>query len=154
MSDGININVGTDNSSLDRSNVTIGDVGGSGRLSDHFYERIKDLEREVKEIKSFLAGSSLGEPGLTQRVNDAIAKIRSIEKDLSMLDVIDSRLDKQDELFKELRNMLELYRPMLEEMRLVYRTKTPIPVSVFYAVLIVLFLSVLVVYLLVWIGRG
>lgn len=152
----VSINVGTEGSSLDRSNITVGDVAGGNidkRLSDHFYDRLKDLEREVKEIKAFLAGSSLGEPGLTQRVNDALTKIKRLEKDIDMLDVIDDRLDRQEELFKELRNMLTLYQPMLEEMRMTYRSKAPIPVGVLYAITVLLFLAVLVVYWLAWSGR-
>lgn len=153
----VSINVGTEGSSLDRSNITVGDVAGGNidrRLSDHFSDRLKEVEREIKEIKSFLAGSSMGEPGLTQRVNEALSKIRAMEKDLDMLDVIDERLDKQEDLFKELRNILTAYQPMLEEMRMTYRSKAPIPVGVLYAVTVLLFLAVLIVYWAVWVGRG
>lgn len=150
MSD-VELNIGTDKSKIENSQIKVNVPDGEKWPSDHVYERIKELEREVREIRSFLAGSPLGEPGLTAKVNDALGKIKALEKEVDLLELLDRRLDKQEELLQKLDVLLMTYQPMLQEMQATYRTKLPVSIAVFYGTIIILFIAT---FLVVYLGRG
>lgn len=145
MSD-VEINVGTQGSRIQGSDISInsGDANVDRKAPD-FYERLKDLERDVREIRAFLAGSPLGEPGLTAKVNSALVKIGQIEKEFV------GELDEHKALIRELSQMLATYRPMLEEMQATYRSKMPVSIAVFYGTIFLLFIAT---FLVVYLGRG
>lgn len=139
MSD-VNINLGTEGGRIADSNVTIGDVAGGNlekRLSDHIWQEIREVKERVKAIETFLAGSPLGEPGLTQQVREARSEIRRIEKEIELVDLMDQRLEKLEAL-------LTGYT----------RNNVTVDKWVFLAVVGLLFVAIPVTFLVIWLGRG
>lgn len=140
VADGVNINIGTEQGSLDRSPVTIGDVAGGNiekRLADHIWQELQEAKQRIKAIETFLAGSPLGEPGLTSQVREVKADIKRIEREIELVEKLDARLE-------VLENMLRGYA----------RNSLTVDKYVFYAVLTLLFLAIPATFILIWLGRA
>ena len=137
---GINVNIGTEHGRLDQSPVTIGDIAGGNiekRLSDHIWQELQEAKQRIKAIETFLAGSPLGEPGLTSQVRDVKADIKRIEREIELVEKLDARLE-------VLENMLRGYA----------RNSLTVDKYVFYAVLLLLFLAIPSAFVLIWLGRA
>lgn len=145
----VSVNIGTENSSLDRSPVTIGDIAGGNiekRLSDTLWEEVREIKQRVKTIEGFLAGS-LGEPGLTGQVRGIKDDLRRVERQIEIIEAFDTRLDKFE-------TILNRYEPMWRAMEASYANQVTIPVYVFYGVMVLLCLSIPSVFLFLWLTRG
>ena len=105
------------------------------RLADHIWHELEEVKDRIKAIETFLRGTELGEPGLTAQVRGVKDDIKRIEREIELVDVLDSRLDKLDSRLDTLEGMLS------------YNAKTQIPIYLFYAVLLLLALAVAVTFL-------
>ena len=148
MADGLNINIGTEGSTLSDSKFTIGEVnsGKDLRIGDQIYAELQDVKTRLKAVETYLIGN-LGEPGLTGQVARIKEDVKRIEREIEMVDVLDSRLDKLDEILRH-------YDPMWSAMERSYTSKVTLPVYVFYAITVVLIASVILVIIAVFYSRG
>lgn len=112
------------------------------RLSDHIWQELKEVKDRIKAIETFLSGTALGEPGLTAQVRGVKDDIKRIEREIELVDVLDSRLDKLDSRLDTLEGMLS------------YSTRTQASVYMFYAVLILLAAAVAIAFLVTNAARG
>jgi len=112
------------------------------RLSDHIWQELKEVKDRIKAIETFLSGTALGEPGLTAQVLGVKDDIKRIEREIELVDVLDSRLDKLDSRLDTLEGMLS------------YSTRTQASVYMFYAVLILLAAAVAIAFLVTNAARG
>lgn len=159
----VSINVGTDNSSLEGSKVTIGDVAGGeqNRLSEHIRERIKTLEDDVRSIKRYLRGGDYGEPGLThktddalRKIDDSLRKIADLQHELKLLYALEEKADRQEMTLERVNQTMNRYAPMWESMYVNFSSRMIISSSVVWAFVVLLFLAVAVVYFVTWYGRA
>lgn len=112
------------------------------RLSNHIWQELKEVKDRIKAIETFLSGTALGEPGLTAQVRGVKDDIKRIEREMELVDVLDSRLDKLDSRLDTLEGMLS------------YSTRTQASVYMFYAVLILLAAAVAIAFLVTNAARG
>ena len=145
----VSINLGTEGSSISGSDISIGNVAGrdvSERPYDHIWREIRDVKDRLRAIEIFLAGSPLGEPGLTSQVREIKHEIDRIEREVSMIDAMDARMARFEAI-------LNRYDPMWRSMEASYASRINIPMYLFYAVLLLLLLSIVVGFAVVWAGR-
>lgn len=147
MSD-VNINLGTDGSTISDSKVSIGDIGNleSKRIVDLIWSEIQDVKIRLKAVEIFLAGS-LGEPGLTGQVGRIKDDIRRIERAIEILKALDDKTDR-------FADALNRYDPMWRAMEASYSSKVNVPVYVFYGVMFLLVVSIVVTALIIGSSRG
>lgn len=162
MGEGVNIEIGKD-STFARSPITMGDISGRdltkieigkggadsaliARIVDEINNtqaRIRAIEQhdliELKErtrtIEQYIAGSALGEPGLTLHIKELKADIKRIETDLEA--AVNTRIANMEAL-------------------LIHYTRNNVSIDkwVFLGVVALLFLAIPATFLFVWISRG
>lgn len=118
--------------------------GDERRLSDRLWGELSEAKTRIKAIEQFLAGSPLGEPGLTAQVREVKANIKRIEKEIEVVDAFDDRLDAFDQRLKNVESLLVGYT----------RNNVSLDKWVFLSVMALLFVAIPVTFAIVWFGRG
>ena len=126
----IEINLGTQGSTIRDSEIEINEIGSRrsrpGSSLDAVIADFQELRMRLEKVESALTGF-LGMPGITSQVADMQSSVRKIEQDLSVL-----------------RSTLERYDSMWQSIETSYRDKVPITTMVFY--LVMLLLSIMTAY--------
>ena len=120
----IEINLGTQGSTIRDSEIEINEIGGKrvrpGNSLDAVIADFQELRMRLEKVESALTGY-FGMPGITSQMAEMQHGVRKIEQDLSVL-----------------RSTLERYDSMWQSIEGSYRDKVPIATMVFYLVMLLL----------------
>lgn len=145
----VNINLGTEGSTISDSKVSIGDVAGghieSNRVIDLIWAEIQDIKLRLRSVEKFLEGN-LGEPGLTGQVGRIKDDIRRIEQAIELLRVLDEKTEQLARVMKD-------YEPMWRAHMASFSQRVSVPVYVFYGVMVLLLLSIVITFMIIWSSR-
>lgn len=151
-SGGVNINIGSEKSTLQRSAIHIQDITGSktetkdpiAELTQRLWDELTDAKQRIRTIEQYIAGSPLGEPGLTLQVRELKADLKRIENVIGLATALDDRIASMEARMANVEAILLNYT----------RNNVSIDKWVFLAVVALLFLAIPATFLLIWLGRG
>jgi len=114
------------------------------RLSDLLWDELTEAKQRIKAIEQFLAGSPLGEPGLTAQVRELKANLRRMDEKVEVVAVFEDRLDLFDDRLKNMESLLIAYT----------RKNVSIDKWVYLATVVLLLVAIPATFLILYLDRG
>lgn len=142
---GVTVNIGSGGGKINRSPIRVGDIAGMDQIKleginppdprdaviQHLYDELNEAKQRIRTIEQYIAGSALGEPGLTIQIKELKAELKRVDAA-----ALDTRIAN------------------IEALLLQYtRNNVSIDKYVFMAVVALLFLAIPAVFLFLWLAR-
>lgn len=141
---GVTVNIGNKGGKLDNSPIKFGNIAGMDQINieaptppdprdamiQRLYEELNEAKQRIRTIEQYIAGSALGEPGLTIQIKELKAELKRVDAA-----ALDTRIAN------------------IEALLLQYtRNNVSIDKYVFMAVVALLFLAIPAVFLFLWLA--